>query len=82
MKRHPHLNVDEVYAARFATGSLRSAAYKRGFRDRLVQLRDGSKIYEPWPYRQGTAESDAWFAGLEAAEWHVEYLEGRGELSA
>jgi hypothetical protein len=82
MKRYPHLDIDQVYEARFTTSNPRSDAYKRGFRDRLVQLRDGSKIHEPWPYRQGTAERDAWIAGLTDAEGHVRFLDEDGRLPA
>lgn len=82
MKHYPNLDVDQVYDDAFHLGNLRSDAYKRGFRDRLVQLRDHSLIHEPWPYVPGSAERDAWLAGLQAASDHARYLEERGELAA
>lgn len=78
MKRYPDLDVEAVMANRFRIGSPRSQEYRQGFRDRLVQLRDGGRVESRWA--GGTCQADAWYAGLNHAEDHVRWLDERGEL--
>lgn len=58
------LTVDDIYYRRFYIGIPRSDAYKQGFRAVLeLKLNDGPKIVSP--YRDGTAEADAFLSGAE-----------------
>lgn len=60
--------VQVVFAERFAAGvgDQRSAAYKAGFRTRLLK-RFGATIKVQSPYPAGTAEFDAYYAGADDA---------------
>lgn len=81
MKRLPDLDVDQVMTDRFSPLTTpRSPEYRRGFRDRLVQLRDGGRVRVPYAY--GTVQADAWISGLHAAADHMRWLDERGDLPA
>jgi len=69
------ITVLEAMANRFEAGTTtRSAAYRIGFQQ-MLEFKIENKSFALTPYRSGTAEHDAYFAGLEHA---ADYLNMKG----
>ncbi len=66
--------VEKLIARRFEASDARSQAYKDGFAATLRRKLLGAPRPTN-PYDAGTAESDAWWAGCDAARAEVEFRE-------
>lgn len=77
---HIIARIEQAFFDRFTNGQdRRSPAYQQGFRAALYRhftpREDRQPIEQVIPYRAGTAEWDAWFAGFDHGQLRARMME-------
>lgn len=67
---------EQVFTQRFDCGSPRSTEYKAGFLAAL-RYRLGGVRMPRLPYPMGTAQADAWFAGVDEGHFRFQCIEAK-----
>lgn len=80
MEKIYSFTVDDAMEDRFREGTTpRSGAYRRAF-ERQLRRAIEKKQDAPLPYKIGTAEADAYFAGIDHANEYLAYRDARQPL--